>query len=63
LDPIACLRDCRDALDCAVPDYDFAAECLANYFEWRARGGFEPDGGDALASILDLRLRAAPNRD
>ncbi len=33
-----------------------AAECLANYFLWRLRGGFEPTHGDQRATELLMQL-------
>lgn len=60
MDPLQTLRDALAALDDG--DADAAADLLDIYAQWRARGGFQPVGGDALARILRLRLSAAPNR-
>ncbi len=54
MDPKACLDRVEEALDAG--DMDEAREALVDYDEWRHRGGFEPEGGDARADALRARL-------
>lgn len=41
MDPIVCLIQAEHLIFNAR-DYEEAAQCLTDYFAWRARGGFEP---------------------
>lgn len=54
MDPKACL----DRVESAIEDRDWieAREALADYRQWRSRGGFEPENGDARESALRARL-------
>lgn len=58
MDPEVCLVRARDALN----DSDTAGcyDALADYLDWRNRGGFEPENGDRrcydMASEADARL-------
>lgn len=54
MDPTATLDDAADAL--ANRDHALARELLAAYRAWRARGGFEPPGGDALEKTMRAML-------
>ena len=38
-------------------DFEEAREYVANYRAWRAKGGFEPFGGDECAAHLEKHLR------
>lgn len=60
MDPKATLQALRDAIDDG--DYASAVQTLINYYQWRLRGGFEPDGGDSLADLLGNRLCDAMER-
>ena len=53
MDPAATLINAEIA---RVSDPEECAELLSNYFEWRLKGGFQPDGGDATAIYLLRRL-------
>ncbi len=55
MDPQACLRRAAEALE--QGDTDEARAALADYASWRRRGGWQPEGGDALAAELRRRLR------
>lgn len=50
MDPFACLDSAQLAFD--DDDYTQALGLLADYFEWRLKGGFQPDGGDEKALKL-----------
>lgn len=54
MDPQRALDSAEFAL--SRNDLDGAQEMLASYTNWRARGGFEPHGGDEFAA--ELRERA-----
>lgn len=53
MDPQATLDAAEAAIEAG--DRDDAREHLTNYSQWRARGGFEPDGGDARHKRLAAR--------
>lgn len=55
MDPIACLND-ADRLVRECGEREEAAVCLANYFFWRIRGGFEPPAGDSRFESILYRL-------
>lgn len=57
MDPETCLEDCADAV--ASWRWTDAKESLQAYREWRAGGGFEPDGGDARADALHARIEGS----
>jgi len=57
MDPEACLDRAAEALKDS--DLDECREALSDYKVWRARGGFEPDGGDAKAKRLLQDLSVA----
>jgi hypothetical protein len=60
MDPGACLQRAASAL--ADGDLDEAAAALADYGDWRRRGGYEPPAGDEGARLLGRlveRLRRA----
>ena len=63
MDPQACLDGIASHLDDG--DLEEAAYLLGESRRWRARGGFEPPGGDDRARQLDERLRqlSDPPRD
>ncbi len=55
--------DPQAALDCAESaiedgDLEEAEEFLANYREWRRKGGFAPEGGDLRCERLSMRMAA-----
>lgn len=50
MDPEAILQNARDCLD--EGDWAGLDAWLADYFEWRLKGGAEPDGGDEEALRL-----------
>jgi len=55
MDPKACLDRAQNALD----SFD-RAKCraaLRDYWQWRNRGGFEPESGDARAHAIARDLR------
>ena len=54
MDPSATLDLMANAYD--VGDYPLAWECLANYREWRKKGGFEPQMGDKYANMYGKML-------
>lgn len=53
MDPKACL----DRMEAAIEegDEDEALDAYTDYWGWRNRGGFEPEGGDARAHMLQRR--------
>ena len=51
MDPEACLYRAYAAAD--EMDLDEANDALADYREWRSKGGFEPTHGDLRASALE----------
>ena len=57
MDPNACLDRAQDAFDNG--DHREARAALRDYADWRKRGGFEPEDGDAAATSLaeDLGIR------
>jgi hypothetical protein len=55
MDPKACLDRAAKALE--EGDVDEARAALDDYADWRQRGGWKPEGGDALAADLRQRLR------
>ena len=57
MDPKQALLDAETHL--RAGEQDEAAAFLAAYRAWRRGGGFEPPGGDQLASDLERRLAAA----
>ena len=61
MDPKQALLDAEMHLQ--TGELDEAAECLATYRAWRRGGGFEPAGGDQLASDLERRLAAATRHE
>jgi len=66
MDPQACLDAVESAIKAAempgdnTSHIEDAEEHLANYREWRRKGGFQPKGGDARLVSLTLRLAALP---
>jgi hypothetical protein len=54
MDPKEALEMVQGALDDG--EYDVASEYLGYYWEWRGKGGFEPEGGDRMANALARRL-------
>ncbi len=53
MDPKACLDRMEAAINAG--DEAEAREAYADYWEWRNKGGFEPEGGDARARQLEAR--------
>jgi hypothetical protein len=62
VDPLQALRDAAAHL--AASELAEAKASLDAYRRWRANGGFEPAGGDALARLLEqqLHLRTGSRR-
>jgi len=56
MDPKAALDSAESAIKAG--DLEEAEEFLANYREWRRKGGFEPDGGDLRCGHLSMRMAA-----
>jgi hypothetical protein len=50
MDPNACLDRMESAI--AAEDEQEAQEAYVDYWAWRNRGGFEPEGGDQRAQRL-----------
>lgn len=57
MDPQATINNLRAAIACG--DYSEAVAALANYYEWRLAGGFEPLNGDRHVSVLASNLSDA----
>lgn len=55
MDPQAALDNAEHAI--ADGDWDAAQEFLDHYTTWRARGGFQPKSGDAIARNLATTIR------
>lgn len=53
MDPEQTLKDAQMLLD---SDNEMCAEFLGEYFDWRLKGGFEPEGGDNKAFDILLKL-------
>jgi hypothetical protein len=62
MDPTTTLDRAAKALNAG--ELDEALDLMKDYVDWRARGGFEPDGGDArldaLLALFDVEARKAP---
>ncbi len=54
MDPEACLDRAERAID--DREWRDAREALADYQQWRDRGGFQPPGGDTRADGLRKRM-------
>ena len=50
MDPVVCLDNATKHYNAC--DYNEALYALWDYFTWRLKGGFQPDGGDARALQL-----------
>jgi len=61
MDPLACLNAAIEAREAG--DHAVCADHLSDYFEWRAKGGFEPlvsgRKGDTVAAELTVRTVTA----
>lgn len=57
MDPVATLKALADHI--AAQHWSDAVQALSDYWLWRAKGGFEPNGGDARAELLANRLADA----
>jgi hypothetical protein len=60
MDPSACLQRASDAI--ATADLAEARLALSDYRAWRARGGFEPIGGDRRADEVEQILFTGGSR-
>lgn len=54
MDPEASLRLASEALQDG--ELVLAAQALVDYNDWRACGGFEPEGGDELFQLLTWKV-------
>ena len=54
MDPQAVLQRAWDAM--LLGEEDECRDALGDYYGWRAIGGFQPDGGDALAAGIEKAL-------
>jgi len=69
MDPLQALRDSAEAL--GVGDFDRALERLFAYYQWRVKGGFEPDniningkrGDDHAETLANQILDYMPKRE
>ncbi len=50
MDPVACLAEAKVFYD--DDEFSQALARLADYFEWRLKGGFQPPRGDIKALAL-----------
>lgn len=57
MDPKACLSSVLTHIE--QHDYADAIEALADYYDWRVKGGVEPPRGDRVARDLATRLSNA----
>lgn len=55
MDPEATLLLAEDCVN--ENELEHAESCLSDYWGWRARGGFEPESGDARARGLMADIR------
>jgi len=54
--PKALLDNVKNATDSR--DYELACDMLHNYWGWRRKGGFEPEGGDFYARFCQRAIDA-----